>query len=318
VTAPRGETAPRDSDPLSTATAWLRPGDRVALVSPAGPSSPEAVSRACALLTSWELQPVLGAHVLDRHPTLSYLAGTDADRAGDLVTHWCDPAVSAVFCARGGYGSLRLLDLLDLPAMRAAGRKPLIGSSDITALHTFLERQIGARGLFAPMVATTDLLDDPAATAQLRAALFEPLAGRRLGAATAQTLVAGRAHGRLVGGNLSLLASTAPAPPADAVDNVGALALIEEIHDNPYRVDEMLTRLLRAGWFDGVAGIAFGSFTKCSDPEEVREFALETLAPLGVPMVWNLGFGHCSGAFSYPTAATATLVADGRPRLVLD
>lgn len=302
----------------STATAWLRPGERVALVSPAGPSSPESIRRGLSLLTEWGLDPVLGQHALDRHPELSYLAGTDADRAADLVRAWCDPKVKAIFCARGGYGSLRVLDRLDLDAMRDATAKPLIGSSDITALHIFLDATIGARGLFAPMVGTADLLDDAKATAHLRAALFKPMTGARLGGPAASTLVPGVAHGRLVGGNLSLVASMLDANSTQAAANRGCIGLLEEIGDDPYRVDEMLTRLRRAGWFDQLAGIAFGSFTKCSSPEEVRAYALEALAPLGVPMVWDLGFGHCAGAFSFPTAATATLVAAEQPRLVLD
>jgi muramoyltetrapeptide carboxypeptidase len=306
------------SPSLSTEVAWLRPGDRVALISPAGPSSPESIRRALILLSGWGLDPVLGQHALDRHPELSYLAGTDADRAADLVQAWCDPQIKAIFCARGGYGSLRVLDQLDLERMRDAATKPLIGSSDITALHIFLEATIGARGLFAPMVATTDLLDDAKATEQLRAALFEPMTSVRLGAPAASTLVPGVAHGRLVGGNLSLVASMLDARGFRTAANAGGIALIEEIGDAPYRVDEMLTRLRRAGWFDELAGIAFGSFTKCSSPHEVRAYALESLAPLGVPMVWDLGFGHCTGAFSFPTASNATLVAGEQPRLVLD
>src|SRR5262249_21633955 len=98
----------------------LRPGSRVAVVAPAGPVDPALLAAGVRLLESWGLEVEVGKHVLDRHPRLPYLAGRDADRAAEFQRAWCDPAVDAVLCARGGYGCLRMVDLLDWPAMLAA------------------------------------------------------------------------------------------------------------------------------------------------------------------------------------------------------
>jgi muramoyltetrapeptide carboxypeptidase len=131
----------------------LRAGSRVAVVAPAGPVPEEPLYRGIAVLESWGLRVELGKHVLDRHSRLPYLAGADADRAADLQRAWCDPGVDAVFCARGGYGCQRMVDLLDWDAMAAAGPKVFAGSSDVTALHEAIGTHLGMVTLFSPMIA---------------------------------------------------------------------------------------------------------------------------------------------------------------------
>ena len=116
--------------------------------------------------------------------------------------------IDAVFCMRGGYGSVRLLDLLDRDALAAARPKPLFGSSDVTGIHEYWQEQLGVPTWFTPMLATGALLDDAAATASLRRAVFEPTTGRTFTSPDAASLVDGEATGVLVGGNLSLLAMT--------------------------------------------------------------------------------------------------------------
>src|SRR5690606_3631681 len=152
----------------------LRPGDRVALVAPAGPVDPVRLARGRRLLTELGLEVVTGAHVLDRE---GFLAGSDAGRAADLQEAWCDPDIAAVICARGGYGTTRLLGLLDWDAMAAAEPKILLGSSDITALHRAFACRLGVATLFGPMPAT-GVLGGPEGPeretlAQLREALLE-------------------------------------------------------------------------------------------------------------------------------------------------
>ncbi|OLR93816.1 S66 peptidase family protein [Actinokineospora bangkokensis] len=290
-----------------TAPRRLRPGDTVAVIAPAGPVTPEQLAEGVAVLESWELDVRVGEHVLDRHPDLPYLAGRDADRAADFRDAWCDPRVAAVFCARGGYGSHRMVDLLDWPALAEAGPKLLVGSSDTTALHTAVGQTLDLVTLFAPMISTRAF--DAEARRHLHATLFHPEEVTTLiGPATTSTGHE-RAEGVLVGGNLSLLAAEVGTldalPPPD-----GSILLLEDVDEQPYRIDGMLTHLLRAGWFTGVGGIALGSWQGCGELAEVKAVAQDLLASLGVPVLWELGFGHCPNALTVPLGATAVLDPD--------
>lgn len=285
-------------------------GDRVALVAPAGPLPPDVLAAGVATLAGWGVHVTLGAHVRDRHPTLRYLAGTDTDRAADLHTAWCDPDVDVVACARGGYGGLRLLDLLDWRALAAAKPKPLIGSSDSTALlHTFATR-LGAPTVFSPMIATNAFATDPQASTRLHRCLFRPDLPIVVTGPDAEPLTdrtGGTARGRTVGGNASLLAAIADSaePPAD-----GSIVLLEDVNEDPYRLDAIITRLLRVGWLTRAAGIALGSWTRCGPLDSVRAVLADRLGALGVPVAWGLTFGHCPGQASIPLGAPAELDAD--------
>ena len=292
----------------------LRVGDRVVLVAPAGPVPPDLLDTGAAQLREWGLRVELAPHVRDRHPELDYLAGTDRDRAADLVAAWCDPGVAAVVCARGGYGCLRVLEHLDWSAMRAAGPTVFTGSSDVTALHDAIACHLDVATWFTPMPGTAGFTEDPAAREGMRRALLEPAAGRVLAGPAARTLVPGRARGIGVGGNASLVVS-ALGTPDQPPPPVGGIALLEDVTEDPYRLDRIITQLLRAGWFDGVAGIAFGSFTRCGDP---LPMLLDRLAGLGVPMVWDLGFGHCAGQLSVPLGVPVELDADTGTLTILD
>lgn len=285
--------------------ARLRPGSRVAVVAPSGSVSPELLERGVAVLRDWGLGVSVGEHVLDRHPDLPYLAGSDADRAADLQRAWCDPEVDAVICARGGYGTLRMVDLLDWPAMAEAGPKVFTGSSDITTLHAAIGAQLGLATVFSPVIASVSF--DETAQKYLRATLFEPETMLSLTGPTVATMSHGSATGVVVGGNLSLLASGVGAGDAAPED---AIVLLEDVNEEPYQVDRMVTQLLRAGWFTGVAGIALGSWTGCGEPAEVYAVLMDLLGGLGIPMVWELGFGHVPAQLTVPLGVEATLDAD--------
>jgi muramoyltetrapeptide carboxypeptidase len=285
--------------------ARLVPGSTVAVVAPAGPPPPGLLDAELPVLREWGLRVRLGEHLRDHHPEFPYLAGRDADRVADLQRAWCDPDVDAVLCARGGYGSMRVLDLLDWDAMAGARPKVFTGSSDITALHAAIGERLGLATLFAPLVAAE--LFDQTAQKYLRATLFEPESMLSITGPAATTMRPGRATGVLAGGNLALLASClgAAAPPPE-----GAIVLLEDVNEAPYRLDRMLTQLLRAGWFDGVAGIALGSWTGCGEPSDVYGVLAERLGGLGVPIVWELGFGHIPAGHTIPLGVEATLDAD--------
>lgn len=283
----------------------LRQGDRVAVVAPSGPVPPGRVEAGCALLHSLGLDVVLGAHVRDRD---GYLAGRDEHRAADLERAWCDPDVRAVICARGGYGASRLLPLFDWAALAGAGRKLLHGSSDITALHGAFATRLGLPTSFGPMP-TSDVLTagepDAASLASLRAAWF----GDRLDLTGTDTLRAGEARGPIVGGNLSLVCATLGTPYAGPPARA-AIALLEDVGEQPYRVDRMLTQLLQADWFDGVTGVVLGGFTACGDGVEAT--LAERLLPLGVPVLAGVDVGHGPTQLTVPLGVDAVLDAGGR------
>ncbi|MFJ8938793.1 LD-carboxypeptidase [Streptomyces sp. NPDC102365] len=289
--------------------ARLVAGARVAVVAPSGPVPEERLRAGLDILRGWDLDPVVAPHVLDRHTTFGYLAGTDADRAADFQAAWCDPSVDAVLCARGGYGVQRMAGLLDWDALGAARPKVLVGFSDVTALHEAFATRLGLVTLHGPMAAGIDFVKNARAQDHLRATLFEPESVRTIRpAAAGRDLVPGRAGGVLLGGCLSLLASELGTPRARPSAGGGLLCL-EDVGEEVYRLDRYLTQLLRAGWFEGVAGILLGSWDRCGPYERVRELLLDRLGGLGVPIVEEFGFGHGEGALTIPFGVRAELDA---------
>ncbi|MEU0741539.1 LD-carboxypeptidase [Streptomyces sp. NPDC006134] len=288
--------------------ARLAPGARVAVVAPSGPVPEERLQAGLDVLRGWDLDPVVAPHVLDRHGTFGYLAGTDADRAADLQAAWCDPSVDAVLCARGGYGAQRIADLLDWEAMRAAGPKVFVGFSDITALHEAFATRLGLVTLHGPMAAGADFLKNARAQEHLKATLFAPETVRAI-ASGGTPLAPGRARGVTLGGCLSLLAAERGTPHARPSARGGLLCL-EDVGEEPYRLDRCLTQLLRAGWLDGVRGVLLGSWEQCGPYEGLRPLLADRLGGLGVPVVEEFGFGHCAGALTIPFGVTAELDAD--------
>lgn len=291
-----------------TRPARLRAGSRIRLVAPSGPVDEALLARGVSILESWGLVVELADHVLDRHPALPYLASLDVHRAADLQAAWCDPAVDAVVCARGGYGAMRMADLLDWEAMAEAGPKLFTGSSDITALHQAIGAHLDLVTLFAPLIAS-EVSFDIGAQKHFRQTLFEPESVLTLSGQNSVSLNDGVASGMLVGGNLSLLSSGVGAS-GEFVPPDGAIAVLEDVNEEPYQVDRMLTQLLRSGWFTGVSGVVLGSWTGCGEPEEVRAVAEDLLVGLGIPVVWEMGFGHCADQLTIPLGAQATLDGD--------
>lgn len=286
----------------------LAPGARVAVVAPSGPVPEERLQTGLDVLRGWDLDPVVAPHVLDRHGEFPYLAGTDTDRAADLQSAWCDPAVDAVLCARGGYGAQRIVDLLDWDALRAAGPKVLVGFSDVTALHEAFAVRLGLVTLHGPMAAGVDFLKNARAQEHLRATLFAPETVRVISSG-GRALVPGRARGVLLGGCLCLLAAERGTPHARPSADGGLLCL-EDVGEETYRLDRYLTQLLRAGWLEGVRGVLLGSWDRCGPYDRVRAVLAERLGGLGVPVVEEFGFGHCEGALTIPFGVAAELDAE--------
>ncbi|MEV4616655.1 LD-carboxypeptidase [Kitasatospora sp. NPDC049258] len=287
----------------------LVPGDQVALVAPSGPVDPARLARGVEILRSWGLRIRSAPHLDGRHPVLDHLAGTDADRAADFQQAWLDPAVAAVLCVRGGYGTQRMVDLLDWDALRAAPPKVLVGFSDATVLHEAVAQRLAIPTLYGPMPASLTFTTDGPTAEHLRRTLFHPGATTVLTGPAAATLVPGRARGVLAGGCAAVLAAergSSTGRPSFA----GTVLLLEDVNEHPYQLDRILTQLIRSGALDGVAGIALGSWEGCGPAARVREVMLDRLAPLGVPVLWELGFGHAPSSLTVPLGVTGTLDAD--------
>jgi muramoyltetrapeptide carboxypeptidase len=284
----------------------LVPGDRVAIVSPASPVPANGLEAGLAVLRGWGLDPVVMPHAASQ---TGLFAGLDSDRAGDFTEAWADPAFAAVIAARGGYGSQRMIDAVDWERLRGAEPKAFVGFSDMTALHEAIALNLGIATLHGPMASWSAFAADAVTREHLRQTLFEPEQVQKIDSPTARTAIGGTAAGVTVGGTLTLLAAGIGTP--DHRDDVaGALLILEDVGEAPYRLDRALTQLRRAGWFDGVAGIVLGSWADCGPYEEVRKVMADQLGSLAVPLVEEFGFGHCAPSLTIPLGLNATLDAD--------
>jgi muramoyltetrapeptide carboxypeptidase len=258
----------------------------------------------------------LGEHVRSRH---GYFAGTDRERAADLQAMFADGEVAGIFCYSGGWGSPRVLPLLDFDAIRRHP-KVLVGYSDITALLNAIHQETGLVTFHGPM-AGGNL--QPWSIEQLRRVVMTAGPIGTLGnppkeddelinrAFPTLTLRGGRARGPLVGGNLTLISALMGTPWE--VETKGAILLLEDTTEELYRVDRMLTQLVLGGKLEGVAGVVFGYCTDCpvKGPSlSLEEILRERLEPLGVPALKGLAFGHIPKMLTLPIGLQATLDAD--------
>jgi muramoyltetrapeptide carboxypeptidase len=290
----------------------LRPGDTVALIAPAGPVTPSMMERALERCQRLGLRPVPGSAVLER---AGYLAGTDQQRAEDFQAA-VDSDACAIWAVRGGYGTLRILHRLDLTPLRDRPR-PFIGFSDNTAVHLALSG-LGLVSIHGPHAGYRHF--PPATEQAFRAVLMSDAVPGELPVPpyfSPITLCGGIAEGRLVGGNLAMLAASCGTPLQP--DTRGALLFLEDVGEPLYRVDRMLAQLRLAGMLEGVAGVAVGEFTGMPDPVFaaaadgepcVQDLLAEVLGPLGVPLVMGLPFGHGRENWSLPVGVRARLDAD--------
>ncbi|HEU0055292.1 MAG TPA: LD-carboxypeptidase, partial [Longimicrobium sp.] len=274
--------------------------------------------RAERRVREWGWEPVVGNHVRGRH---GYLAAPDAERAADFNAALRDRSVDAVWCLRGGYGTMRILDDLDWDALAACPR-PVIGFSDITAVHLAIQR-LGIVSFHGPHPATVDVTDY--SRGGLLRTLTEPGPAGELpfpdGAPPPETIAGGVAEGRLVGGNLSLVAATLGTPYA--VRPEGAILFLEEVGEAAYRVDRLLSQLRLAGVLEAVAGVVLGAFTETPDAgnaavPHVTEVLRDRLGDLGVPVAAGFPFGHVDDNWTLPVGARARLDADAGRLELLD
>jgi muramoyltetrapeptide carboxypeptidase len=314
----------------------LRNGDTIGLITPSSNvTDPADIELAVKTVRELGLNPKLGRNTNKRR---GYLAGTVQERLDDLHTMFRDPDVRGIWCIRGGYGAMQLLDQIDYGMVRAHP-KVFLGYSDITALHLAFNRLSGLVTFHGPVVifhGGVAPLSTSYTVANLQKILFqkEP-AGRLVNPAAAdgtptpehrvQTIRGGRAHGRLIGGNLSLLTALMGTPWE--IDTRKAIVFSEEIGEAPYRVDRMLTQLRLAGKFSTAAGVIFGECTDCgtseckgSPPEptlSIAEVLSAIIGPARVPAFGGLTIGHTIEQLTLPLGIMATMDAD-RGDLVIE
>ena len=284
----------------------LSPGVRVALVSPAGPLSGEhdvdlAVQQAQAL--GWE--PVVGAHARGRH---AYFSGADDERLADFNAAIADPHVDGIWCLRGGYGAMRILDGIDYHALRRRP-KPIIGYSDITAIHAAVNARCDLVSFHGPTA--RGVLSDFSRASLVRAVIdgSDPC-GTAIGAAV---LRPGRATGRLAGGNLALVAALCGTPYA--VDLDGAILVVEDVNEPVYRIDRMFQQLLLSGGLRRCAGLVIGTFSNMPDNgvdegRTARDIFSEVAAAIGGPCLVDVPVGHIDDQWTVPMGRVAELDAD--------
>lgn len=283
--------------------AALRPGDQVAVVAPAGPFDRESFEAGLRVLAE-RYRPLVGEGCFAQ---TRYLAGDDARRLDELTAALADAGVKAVVAARGGYGTMRLLPAL-WPKLQASGfrPKPVVGFSDLTALHAALQAA-GWTSVHGPVV--TQLGGQPVDVVDRLVCLLES-AGAPAPPLRGSALAAGVAEGPLVGGNFSILTRLLGTPYLPPLD--GAVLLLEDVGERPYRLDRMWTHLGLAGIFDRVRGIALGEFTGCEEPDAdygSAEVLAELVAETGLPCVGGLAIGH--GAVNQPVPLGARVRLDG-------
>jgi muramoyltetrapeptide carboxypeptidase len=279
----------------------LRRGDTIGIVAPASPFDPDELERGRSVLHALGFQTRLADGLMARK---GYLAGEDDHRLAQLHKMLSDPQVHAVMCARGGYGTLRLLNAIDYGLVRAS-EKPFIGFSDITALHQAFYWKSGIVTFHGPLV-TTFAEADEITCRTFVSAVTDP-APCRIRADRARIVVSGKAEGVVTGGNLTVLSHLVGTPYHPVFKD--CIVVIEDIGEKPYRIDRMFTQMKMAGCFEGVAGFVFGSFHKCGPRTELFELFKTCFNDLNVPIAAGFGTGHNGRNTTLPFGIVAHLDA---------
>ncbi|MCX2897618.1 S66 peptidase family protein [Pseudomonas mandelii] len=292
----------------------LPPEGLIGVIAPAGPA-PLDTEKAIAWMRArgYALRIYPGVYEKD-----GYLAGSDDRRLGDLHAAFADPQVDAIICLRGGYGTPRLLDRIDFDLLRN-NAKPFVGYSDITALHLAISRYAGFVTFHGPLL-NADLLGDRKRPTE--SSFFNMLRGQvKAGSVLTHpvaypltTIEPGIAHGRLLGGNLSMIAATMGTPYA--IDAEGVILFIEDINEPLYRIDRLLTHLRLAGTLGQLRGVLVGDVAGV-ETAALDRLLKQTFEPLRIPVMTGWRSGHCDPNLTLPMGALVRLDA-GAKELVLE
>ncbi len=299
----------------------LKEGDTIGLITPATyVSDPDRIEAAQRTIRYFDCNPRLGRNVRKR---TGYVGGSIEERLADLHEMFGDPEVRAIFCIRGGYGSGQLLDRIDYDLIQK-NPKIFLGYSDITSLHLAIHKRTSLVTFHGPVALSrfTDYTQE-----NFRRALFST---KPVGLLTnpkesntlrpqhqLRTVKGGKARGRLVGGNLSLIAATMGTPYE--IDTRGKIFFIEDVGEEPYSMDRMLTNLRLAGKLEQAAGIIFGECADCVPRDykpgfestfSLGEVVDNILGSLKIPVLSGLTIGHTSDQLTLPLGLMASLDAD--------
>jgi muramoyltetrapeptide carboxypeptidase len=283
----------------------LQPGDAVSVVAPSGPFDRPSFEKGVEVLRSFGLRPLFDERLFAKQ---RYLAGPDSQRLELLEAAIADPTSKAIWCARGGYGAMRLLPSLRLRGL-VDSPKLFVGFSDATALHAAWNAR-GLRTLHAPVL--TQLGNQPPDVLErLRGLLFSVAAPAPLAAAPVSTFTPGRARGLLLGGNLSMLSRLVGTPFLPSLS--GAVLFFEDVGERPYRLDRLWTHLTLAHALDGVRGVAVGDLTGCEEKEadyRALDVVGDLCRSLGVPAAGGFRVGHGDVNQPLPLGAEVEFDAD--------
>jgi muramoyltetrapeptide carboxypeptidase len=310
----RSEPSPKVSKP-----ARLEPGMTIGVVAPAGGGwDSQDIAVAIETVESLGYQVKEGQFLRSRN---QYLAGTDEQRAADVNDMFRDPQVDGIFCLRGGYGTMRILPYIDYQSIRD-NPKVITGFSDITGLLNAIYARTGLVTFHGPVAHQTysdytlrefrKVMVHPTAPLVIgEAPPFETAPGRVQSENRITKLVGGTARGRLIGGNLSLISRLIGTPYEP--DFRGNILILEDVREEPYRIDRMLTHMWLAGRLEQLSGVAIGKFSKAesdSNTFSVEEVLMQRFQPLGIPAIQGLMIGHVRDRTVTPIGVSAELDAD--------
>jgi len=293
----------------------LAKGDTVAVIAPSSGVAPETFEKALQNLGDFGFKTKAGKYARAKN---GFLAGTDKERLEDLHRAFGDAEVKAVWCVRGGYGAARFLPGLDFKLIKK-NPKIFIGYSDITALHVAIHQNTGLVTFHGPVAASTSseyaknhvagVLMNPSAPYKIE--LSPENVAKESNLFKTETITPGKCRGELIGGNLSLLTALAGTPFA-LRNTRGKLLFIEDVNEQPYRIDRMLTQLRQTFDFRRLAGVALGVFEGCNPKDggasqSLMEVLKDRLGDLGIPVIYGLSFGHIRDQFTLPIGIKAEL-----------
>lgn len=288
----------------------LRQGDTVAIIAPSSGVSRETFEKAVRKIEESGFRVKEGRNARKSN---GFLAGTDAERLEDLHTAFADKTVDAVWCVRGGYGASRLLPNIDFELIRK-NPKIFVGFSDVTALHLAISQKTGLvtfHGAGAASINSDytqkhllDVLTNPVSRYRIESSAYNTI--QEAETYKTEIIRAGRSNGRLIGGNLSLIAALA-GTKFGLKSLRGKLLFLEDVNEQPYKLDRMLTQLRQSADFRGISGVAVGICDGCDTAKDglnptqtAAQVFAERLSDLGVPVIYGLSFGHIREQFTLP------------------
>jgi len=297
----------------------LKQGDTIGIVGPASPTPLERIKPSIEKVKDLGFNVIVGDSCYGLH---GYLSGRDELRAKDINEMFKNKTINGIWCIRGGYGTPRILDMIDYETIRM-NPKVFIGYSDITALHIAINQMSDLVTFHGPMVSTELFYDIEIFTKDY---LFknimkpEPLGMvKNPKNVEIEILLPGKCEGGLIGGNLSLLAATIGTPYE--IDTKGKILFIEDIDEELYKIDRMLTQLRLSGKLNDAKGFVLGNWNNCvaKEPEKsltLMEIFEEILVPIGKPTIYNVMIGHCEPMITLPLGVNSILDAENKALII--